>query len=65
MECEDQILRQQALATSVKRMSEHLAITPIKVLKKSHLLEKRKNSFYSFKIFRSGLLFAECGEWTP
>ncbi|XXG90609.1 hypothetical protein AAC387_Pa12g2336 [Persea americana] len=36
MECEDQILRQQALATSVKRMSEHLAITPIKSVENGH-----------------------------
>lgn len=33
MECEDQILRQQTLlVTPVKRMSEHLAISPIKVV---------------------------------
>ncbi|RWR96090.1 myosin-6-like protein [Cinnamomum micranthum f. kanehirae] len=37
MECEDQILRQQALlATPVKRMSEHLAITPIKSVENGH-----------------------------
>lgn len=33
MECEDQILRQQTLlVTPIKRMSEHLAISPIKVV---------------------------------
>lgn len=48
MECEDQILRQQALlVTPLKRMSEHLAITPIKVLTKSCLAGKCQFSFYS------------------
>lgn len=37
MECEDQILRQQALLTTpVKRMSEHLAISPIKTLENGY-----------------------------